>query len=265
MDVEVTDRDGQHVLQQYAGDLAYMVATYFEDAKVRPATVTYYKREVTLSGRLLGRWPGDAHVEALAGFPVQLSAYPGDFTEVTTGANGRFSGPLHLDDAGWVYAYFSYDPNHLGYIGSNTPDLPIGLTPAASRATAKVSKTRVNAGDTITLSGQFTWRSKDGWVPLANKQFGILFCADAYPSCNSVDYPMTDAEGRYSLQVTPYASGHYQVGLNPNDPFIATVIQKSAGIVVLQAVSFNEFSAYRNDDGTVTVSGLPAVRPLLPR
>ncbi|MGI5246487.1 hypothetical protein [Dactylosporangium sp. CA-139066] len=258
VDVEVTDRDGQHVLQPYAGDLAYGVATFIDQVKVQPAAMTYYKRDVTLSGRLNGRWPGDGHVEALSGFPMQLSSYPGDFTEVTTGAGGKFSGVLHLQQAGTVYAYYSYDNDHLNYYSSNTDQLPVALNPAASRATVKLSKARINAGDTITVSGQFQWHSKDGWQPLANKQFGLLFCPFYQPdNCNPVsfDYPTTDADGRFSIQVTPYSSGHYQVGLNPNDPFIATVIKPSADLVVLQPSSFSEFNAARNPDGTVSVSG----------
>jgi hypothetical protein len=253
VDVEVTDRDGQHVLRQDAGALSYYVATFFDETLVRPATMTYYEREVTLSGRLLGRWPGDGQVRSLVGFPVWLSAYPGDFTEVTTGEDGRFSGPLHLDDAGSVYAYYPYDNNHIGYLSSNSEDLPVGIDPAATYATLKVSKARVNAGTSVTLSGQFMWRSKDGWTPLANAQFGVLFCVSEW-YCPTSEYPTTDAEGRYRVEVTPWQTGYYQVSMRPDDPFLATAFAK-ADVVVLQPAEFSEFTAVRTAEGNVAVNG----------
>ncbi|GGM63886.1 hypothetical protein GCM10007977_076790 [Dactylosporangium sucinum] len=265
VDIEVTDNDGQHTSRTDAGSLAYFVATSFDRVVVKPATVTYARREVTLSGRLLGRWPDDGHIAPLAGFPVNLSSYPGDFGVATTGADGTFSGPLHLDDAGSVYAYYSYDNDHIGYLSGNSAELPVGITPTSARATVTASRAKVKAGEKVTLTGQLTWRSPDGWQPFANKQFGVLFCY-AESACPWSDYPTTDAEGRYQIEVTPFQTGFYRIGVNSGDPFIASPSAQTGTITVLQPASFSSFSAARTEDGTgVSVSGRMQFSPFSPQ
>ncbi|MCZ7440281.1 hypothetical protein O7598_28050 [Micromonospora sp. WMMC241] len=265
VDIEVTDNDGQRTSRTDAGSLAYFVATSFDRVVAKPATLTYARREVTLSGRLLGRWPGDGHIEPLAGFPVNLSSYPGDFGAATTLADGTFSGPLHLDAAGSVYAYYSYDNDHIGYLSGNSAELPVGISPASARATVTASRAKVKAGETVTLTGQLTWRAPDGWRPFANKQFGVLFCYDE-STCPWSDYPTTDAEGRYQIEVAPYRTGFYRVSVSSDDPFIASPSAQTGTITVLQPASFSSFSAARAADGVgVSVSGRMEFSPFYPQ
>jgi len=253
VDMEVTDQDGQHITSPYAGELNYAVATFIDRARARPATVTYTDRDVTVSGRLRGRWPADGAVRSIGGFPMYASGPPFAYGETVTAADGTFSVVLHIEEAGFVMAATGYDPQFSAYLSTQTEELPVRIKPAATKVTAKVSKQKVLAGESVTLSGQITWKSPDGWLPLAGAQFGVLHCWTE-SDCSSIAYPTTDAAGRYSLTVTPYRTGWYQVGVHPDDPFKALGSAK-ADITVLQLTSIPDFTAQRDGDGDVVTAG----------
>jgi hypothetical protein len=253
IDVEVTDNAGQQVTRQGAGELAYYAVTSFDEVTTDRSTVSYYHRDVTMSGRLRARLPATGELVVLSGFTVWVTATTGGLAETTTGADGRFAASVHLDNAGEVYAFYAYDNARIGYQGSQTDFIHITISPAPTRITVVLSSTKVKAGQSVTVSGRLTWLSRDGWQPLANQQVGVLFCfSQVY--CNPVDYPFTDADGRYSVTTTPYSTGYFSVGATPNDPFQAWVTNQ-ADIIVLQPAVISDFTAARDEAGHVVASG----------
>jgi hypothetical protein len=111
VDIEATDADGGTTRRDNAGVLAYYVLTFFDQLSPNRTEVSYQRRDITLRGRLMGRWPGSGETRPLAGFPVWISGYPPPQTgsgsaEAVTRADGTFAGTVALGGAGSVYAYF---------------------------------------------------------------------------------------------------------------------------------------------------------------
>jgi hypothetical protein len=124
-----------------------------------------------------------------------------------------------------------------------------------------VTPAQVKAGEPVTISGQLTWKSPDGWQPLAHRQVGVLECEES-GQCpgGPIDLPETDADGRFSITAVPYVTGLYQVGFsgrdenNQPDPFLPLVL-KTAPVTVLQPAQFSDFTAARDESGQVVASG----------
>jgi hypothetical protein len=256
--VELTDADGNHVRQDNAGDLFYGVVTFLTDVTTNRSTVTYERRDITLKGRLWGRWPGTGEVRALGGTLVLVYS-DFDFQEVTTRPDGRFTGTARITrENESVYAqYLGNDPFFQSSISDGAP---ITIRPRPTRLSVTVTPSKVDLGESVTVSGQLTWKTPDGWVPIPHVGIGVLLCVSESSCPTVVDFPSTDAEGRYSVTAEPFQTGRYQVGFaavdenHNHDPFVAMVI-KSDPVVVLQPAEFIDFAAARDDNGAVLVTG----------
>jgi hypothetical protein len=91
--VELTDADGTQVRQDNAGELFYGVVTSITNVTLNRTTVTYERRDVTLRGRLTGRWPGTGEIRPLEGRTVVVYADV-NFFEATTRSDGSFTGTV---------------------------------------------------------------------------------------------------------------------------------------------------------------------------
>jgi hypothetical protein len=205
----------------------------------------------------MGHWPGGGKVEPLAGFPVEVASYFDDTIDVTTAADGTFSGVVHINQPDTVYAYYPYDNNHIGYGGSSSNTIDIAVTPSPTRLTAHLSRSTVNAGTPVTISGQLTWKSPHGWRTLPNTQIGVVYCgaADDPRYCGMpVAYPQTDADGRYSVTFTAPFTGFFKVAYGPTDPFVAAT-DATTSLAVLQPAVFTDITAARTASNEVTVQG----------
>jgi hypothetical protein len=145
----------------------------------------------------------------------------------------------------------STSENNYAY-GAATP-AQITVSPSNSKITLITSAREVNAGDEVTLTGQLTWRSPQGWRPLANKQIGVLYCTTE-DYCWDIDYPLTDKDGRYELTAPVGVTGYFRVAFPSYDPFIARSAVEVA-MIAWQPAEFTDFTAARNEAGDVVAQG----------
>lgn len=249
VDVEVTDGAGQHVFSQSAGTFSYLVRTMFSPLHADPTTVTYSDRFVRVDGVLTGRMPANREIRPVPGVSVFVGGGVGQPVAVTTAPDGSFTATVEMAGAGEVWAEFG---GGSPYLRANAEPVEIAVLPAESKLSAWISESRVDAGESVTLSGRLKWRSPDGWRPLAGRQLGVSFCvSENY--CPTSEYPVTDDNGRYRLTVTPWQTGFYRVAY-PGAPFIARA-RTQVDIVVLQLAEFADFTAARNDSGEVVARG----------
>ncbi|MBB2948828.1 hypothetical protein FB565_008614 [Actinoplanes lutulentus] len=259
VDVEVTDTNGVTTSVTDAGQLAYVVVTFIDSVTVKPATATYEKRSVSVTGVLKGRQPGTMEIRRVADAPVSLLS--NDWQETTTGADGRFTAAVPIVDGDRNIAInYSYDQAH-PYNMSSSYDTPVvTIKPRATKVTATVSAKKVKAGEPITVSGTATWNTPDGWVPVSTGQVNLLAC-DTQDSCDYLDGAPVAADGTYTLTATPYQSTtvrvSYSAPARPDgypDPYVARS-QRDVTVVVLQPSSVSDFTASREASGAVHLHG----------
>ncbi|MEU7943126.1 hypothetical protein AB0C50_00420 [Micromonospora taraxaci] len=239
VDMEVTDAAGHHVTQVDAGDLDYSVVTFFENVTLNRTAVTYENRTVTLRGWLKGRWPGSGEIRPLARFPMSVTS---DFSwnPVTTRADGSFVGTATISyENEMAWADYTYDNDHLHYGSSRSGETAITINKRPMRLTIAADRARILQGESVTVSGQLTWRTPEGWMPVPGANVGVA---------------TTDAEGRYTATVSPYQTGPIGVGYSMHDDFVSDATA-STNITVLQPAAFTDFSAVRENATTVALSG----------
>jgi hypothetical protein len=261
VDVDAIDTLGQVTTRQFAGTLDYLVQPSFSALFFNRTTITFSQRTIKVEGTLSGKWPADRRLLPLGHQPVLVgSLFDDPSVEVTTGADGRFTALLTLNTPDDLLAQFNRFGDIPGYTGAATSPLHITAIPSKTRFSMTVSPTQVNAGEPVMVSGQLTWRSPDGWQPLADRQVGLLACQRVGDCPTIVDVPHTDADGRFQVSTVPFETGFYQVGFfakdangNP-DPFLADILA-TADIAVLQPATFSDFAAARDSTGQVATSG----------
>ncbi|MEV4820562.1 hypothetical protein [Micromonospora sp. NPDC049274] len=254
VDVEVSDEAGHHVTQTDAGDLDYSVVTFFDNVTLNRTTVTYENRNVTVRGWLKGRWPGSREIRSLGKFPMSVNADL-SWDAVTTRADGSFTGTVTIGRKDeMVYAAYSYDNDHLFHGSSRSAETTIAITKRPMRITIGADRPKILKDETVTVSGQLTWRTPEGWVPVPGVQPVVSLCSSVDYCQTFLGSATTDADGRYSLTVSPYQSGRLQVGYSMNDEFVSSVTA-STNISVLQPAAFRSFSAVRENATTVALSG----------
>jgi hypothetical protein len=252
--VDVTDADGAQASGPSYGTLAYLVRTTFSPLLVTPSTVTYANRTVQVSGTLTGKHPGTREITPVSGHEVDVwsSEAVGFSRIVTTGQDGSFTATLTMREAGQVQAEF--DDATGRYLRANSEPAEVAVSPAQTRVTATPSSTEVDAGGSITLSGQVTWESPQGWQPVANKSLGTLFCRPDDYCPTSGPRTTTDANGNYQLTVKPWETGYYLVIAGSSDPFVA-VGRTRVDVVVWQPAEFTTFTATSDGAGNVVTNG----------
>lgn len=255
LNVEVTDAAGAHTEADGIGTFVYAVTMYFDSLKTTP-TLTYTQRDYTASGKLMGRWPGTRATAPVAGEPIQALIPGGGFTDVVrTGAKGQFSvsGPVSfITDSGGFLTTVD-DPEHVAYLQGFSNLVAAKIKPAATKVTVHLDRAAAVTGDPITVSGDATWKSPDGWAPLANTSVGIAQCPrgdhdpnHCFPNGPTVS---TDASGHYTAVLTASDTDLIEAVVSSEDPFVQTVTYGSQKIKVLIRTSFDGFFAGR-DTGT---------------
>ncbi len=253
LDVEVTDADGGRIASDGFG-FNNVVKMFFADLKTTP-TVTYTRRTYTVSGKLMGLWPGTRATAPVSGVPVYAQIPGGDFTaEIETGSKGQFSlsGAVGYADGGGGYLSTTDDPDHRFYLQGFTRIPKAEVKQSPTRVTMQLDRNSIISRQPITVSGDATWKSPDGWVPMANAPIAIGVCGRGYDdptNCFSGPTTTTDANGHYSYVINPYDGGGIAVAASSDDMYIQTVTYASRKITVLMPTSFEGFYAGRDSDG----------------
>jgi hypothetical protein len=253
--VDVTDADGNQASGPSYGSLAYLVDTTFSPLQVTPSTITYTDRTVQVTGTLTGKHPGTREISPVAGYEVDVFSMGavGFSKIVTTDQAGSFTASLTMREPETVQASFAEASGP--YLRANSESVEISVSPAQTRVTATPSSPEVDAGGSITLSGQVMWESPQGWQPVAGKSVGTMYCVtDDYCPGSSDAGATTDADGRYELTVKPWQTGYYLVIAGSNDPFVA-VGRTRVDVVVWQPAAFTAFTASSDGAGNVVASG----------
>jgi hypothetical protein len=259
VDVRVTDTNGVTTAEKNAGTLSYVVATYIDSVTVKPATATYEKRTVTVTGVLKGRQPGTMELRRVPGAHIELMNT--EWQDTTTGPDGTFTAQIPIGESGRrIFVNFPYDPA-LPYHTPSSYDTPdVMIKPRATRVTSAVTAKRVKAGESITVSGTASWKTPEGWAPVSEGRINVSAC-NAQDICKPFDVVPVTADGTYTLTVTPFESttlrSYYippYVAGGRTDPYVATS-QRDVQISVLQESSIPRFTASRESSGTVHLHG----------
>jgi hypothetical protein len=259
VDVEAVDADGDRTARTGAGYLSFLATTSFGQLTLNRSWVDYTRRTVTVRGSLFGRHPATGVVTPVVGRTVEVYSPFAATTTAVTRADGTFVATVPVSEPGRIWAQFWYDGT---YFGSTTGDLSVTVNPAPTNLAVTADRHKVDLGESVTLSARLTWRSPDGWQPLADKQVGLLFClSEDYCPGFVDDVPRTDAEGWTHVTVQPYDTGYYQFGFaatTPDfqlDPFIAEARGRTS-VTVVQPVDIVGFHAERDGSGRVVVGGV---------
>ncbi|GAA1950335.1 hypothetical protein GCM10009738_24760 [Kitasatospora viridis] len=251
IDVSATDAGGDVLNTTGSGYFYYSVTTNLNDTKVDRSTVDYFHRSVTISGHLMGQWPGSGAITPMGGLSVGVTSYDQSAT-VTTGADGSFSATLPFTNAydTDIQANFSYDPNHVFYSQSGSRDFQIGWRKTATRIVENPSSRLIPYQGTVnSTSATLQWDSPTGWQPLGGKKLGSN-------SFGSFVQETTDANGNAVFPATQalWSNTTLMVGWSSDDPYLKDATASSS-VMVVQPASFLSFSPTRTDAADVAVQG----------
>lgn len=260
VDVEVTDAGGQHVRQDGIGSLFYAEVTFFENVSLNRTKTTYDKRTVTLRGTLKGRRPGSGVVTPIGGASVTVEGSR-DFADATTKADGTFAGTIDILNA-VEDVWAGYGQTLPFYTSSVSEQLRVTVQPRPVRVTAALDKTKLDRGDSVTFTGQVSWKVDGTYVPRPGVDAFISACStDEQSSCTFIEAVTTDADGRFSYTYTPYGTGYLGVTYLQRtaggsvDPYVGTDFRESRKFVVRQPSAFTSFYGGRYDQGLIGVYG----------
>lgn len=260
IDIEARDANGLTVRQDFAGTLLYYGRMFFDQMSTNRSEVTYTQRDVTVRGRLMGRWP-NGRTEPLAGFEVSAFGYPpagpGAAPTVVTRADGTFAATVTMGGPGWIQVTAPYTDAHPGFLQGQSDQLPITVRPAPTRLTLTLDKARAVYPEQVTVTGRLTRNLGGGFEPVADAYINVNYCSifDTSGVCGGAGSTTTDADGNYTLTFTPSVSGWLEVGHSDFDPFLGTVIKTSRVISVLHQTQFTDFTATRSGSDQVNVQG----------
>lgn len=256
LNVELTDNDGVHSVQESAGWLVYAVQMYFKNLNVTN-TVKYTKREVTVSGRLMGRWPGTGEEKPVVGYPIEYATSAGFWDGVTDNA-GQFklTGEIEsADDFGYLTTLWDTTrPFYLqAFADTQTPE----IHQADTKLTINLDRETIAEGEPVTVSGVLTWHSPKAWEPVRNAYVAVMVCQSASDTyCGSYyTFAFTDDQGRYSVTIAPYSGVLVKAGTANYDPFVTSPTYASAPLTVTHPSSFSDFNGYRLDNGQIMILG----------
>jgi hypothetical protein len=259
VDVSVTDTNGVTTTEKNAGTLSYVVMTSIDSVTVKPATATYERRTVTVTGVLKGRLPGTMEMRRVPGADIELFA--AQWYSATTGPDGKFTAEVPIAQSGdRIFVNFPQD-NAMPYYMSSSFDTPtVLIKPRATKVTSTVTARRVKAGGSITVSGTVSWKTPEAWVPVDAGHVNVSSC-NAQDNCNSFDFVPVAADGTYTLTLTPSATTTLRSYYVPpdlpdgrTDPYVA-MSQHDVPIVVLQESAIPRFTASREESGAVYLHG----------
>lgn len=251
IDVSATDAGGDVLSTTGAGYFYYAVQTNLNDTSVDRTTVDYQDRTVTMSGRLMGKWPGSGDVTPMAGLTIGVSSYI-QYGQVTTASDGSWSVTLPVTDQyqNSIQASFSYDPDNPFYDQSSSRSFPIKIKQTATKLVLTPSARTVPFQGTVdSTSATLLWDSPSGWQPLVGKTVSSN-------SFGSYLQETTDANGDVVFPATTplWSDSTIEVGWSSDDIFLADALASSA-ITVVQPAAFASFTPARTDASTVSIAG----------
>ncbi|WP_433604034.1 hypothetical protein ACQP2P_23335 [Dactylosporangium sp. CA-139114] len=256
LDVEITDQAGGHVTLPAAGYLTYSVQMYFDNVAAT-GSVTYGHRDMKVSGRLMGRWPGTQAIAPVGAFPVELMTGDGDIPETMSGADGRFAFTTQVQDQYDDASVYTGDDPARPYYAQAFAQTPAPLIKQApTRLTMRLDRRTVIHGDPIAVSGNLSWKSPTGWQPWANTSVVVASCLYPTTCVGILGRATTDAAGNYSLSIQPGSTGTLRAGAYSPDPFITTNTTTQTTVTVVSRVTVTNVLAVRDtDNGKVYVQG----------
>jgi hypothetical protein len=257
LNAEITDNDGVHTAQESVGWLVYVVQMFYKNLHVSN-TVKYTAREVTVTGRLMGRWPGTGEEKPVLDYPVEYVLQYGDFVDGVSDNAGQFRLTTEVqavDDTGYLTTL--WDPSRPFYLQAFANTEAPEIHQADTRLTIGLDRDTVAEGEPMTVTGVLTWHAPDGWRPVANAYVAIMSCPGDPDDCTGGLYAsaITDEQGRYSVTVTPYLGGIMRAGTYNYDPFVTTTTFATADFTVTHQSRFTDFGGARNAGGQVVLSG----------
>lgn len=252
LNVEATDASGGHSVTNGLGWFNYAVQMYFDDLQTTQ-TITYAQRDYKISARLMGSWPGTRTVAPVAGMLVQAMAPDSfNFTDaVPSGPKGQVSLSAKIDSLGGGSGSINTidDPNHQYYMQAYSELPEPTVKPATSKITVHLDKKTILSNGTVNVSGDATWHSPNGWVPMANAPVAVGVCSSSDDlNCFSGPNTSTDANGHYSYVLNPFIGAAIRAAVTSNDPFIKSAVSGPAKITVQLPSSFAGFHAIRDSD-----------------
>ncbi|MCO8270428.1 hypothetical protein M1L60_07440 [Actinoplanes sp. TRM 88003] len=205
-EVAVTDVDGE--VTRHSDFFRYFVVAEVHALEVTPPTIDYDHRDITVTGKVLGRQPGTGELRPIPGATVQAWVHMSSDDPIVTGPDGAFE--AHFTMAGTINTMeFSYGEGAPYTRAAPYVNGSVTVTKQPTRATIRPDKRRVRAGETITLTGKVERRSATGWVPApTNSDLYILAdCDDT--GCLGTHYPVLAPDGTFRVEATAQRTGYF--------------------------------------------------------
>ncbi|MFC4908546.1 carboxypeptidase-like regulatory domain-containing protein [Actinomadura gamaensis] len=183
------------------------LANSLTDLKVTPDRydADHLQQPAVITGRLV-----DADGRPLAGRTISAD---GTDAKVTTAQDGTFSIDTIADAAahgGRIGVTAAASGDYLKASGTVTLTRQV----IATRISAAASTTDARIGDKVTVSGTLERQTATGWSPLAGEKVSLIFHGMENACEEPWAYPVTDAQGRYSLSTTVGCHGDWQIDFN---------------------------------------------------
>ncbi len=260
--VTATDSGGGTGTSADAGTLGFLIQPTLT-LSASPTTVDYQHQKVTISGQATGLWP-DGSTQPLASVNVALDTDWLSPYELTTDSSGDYRATIQPQSS------FANVQTSIAAVQNQDPGVAYGVSPLinftldyeTTALTARLSSSKVKAGQAVTITGTATY-APDGassYQPLAGTMVEVFdgdpFDTDYVPAATAT----TGTDGAYSVRLTARKNVTYQVyaGGLPSDPatddYLSTA-QQDLPLTVALKLGLTKFSASLSAFAVLTAEG----------
>ena len=251
--VDLTDADGDTSSTEGRWGYDYWLEAHLTEFQVAPQNPDYDHRDVAVSGRYTITDPRSGETTPAEGQVDVATSNTGDHKKVPLDADGRFSlsytqtEEFGGDVSPWLYLAH---PEPMG--GDNAPNVTVRPVKSDTRITLDAAELDVKGGQAATVSGTAEVFVGGAWKPLAGANVDEVWQSDIG---GAGAHPVTDADGRFSGQLTMSSTGSVEVQVR-SGTFVKTSPLQTVKVYVAKKTSLGNFTASLNKYSELTAKGM---------
>ncbi|MEU6256630.1 hypothetical protein [Streptomyces sp. NPDC047043] len=248
--VDLTDADGDTTTAE--STYQYELEANLTDLQATPQSPDYEHQDVTVSGGFTVTDPRTGETTPAAGAEVDLEISNGDDKTTTTGTDGRFTTAYAVDDpsSGTVNAWLR--PAEPWYQSRANESVEVRAVQSDTRVTLDATELDVEEGQAATVSGTAEVYLDGAWQPLAGADVDEIWQSDIG---HAGAHPVTDADGRFSGQLTMSSTGSVEVQVR-SGTFLKWSPLQTVKVYVAKKTSLTDFTATLNKYSELTAKGM---------
>ncbi|MFF5014319.1 hypothetical protein [Streptomyces sp. NPDC001165] len=251
--VDLTDADGDTSSTEGKWGYDYWLRANLTDYQVTPDHPDYEHQDVSVSGRYTVTDPRTGETTVPDGQVNISTGNTGEYQKVPLDADGRFSLTYRqtYEYGGTVSPWLYLAQPEPMYQGSVSDNLRVTPVQSDTRVTLDTAELDVKAGQAATVSGTAEVYVGGAWKPLAGATVDEIW-SDEFGGVAS--RPVTDADGRFTGQLTLPKSGSVEVQVRSGTYLQTSPLQK-VKVYVAQKTSLTDFTATLNKYSELTAKG----------